>query len=192
MRTLAEIKQFILENKAYGYDTDIKTIEKGKIDKHVQHILNQLHENEEIHFALLCISIYNGPSIVCSGTCILTITDERILYGCVGMLSTTTKSIKIGDCLDVASDTFGVFRGTIVINTKTEKVKFEAQKKSIPHLSKMIDDCLRTIADRSQKNGNVAQEVSPAEELKKFKELLDMGVISQEEFDAKKKQLLGV
>jgi hypothetical protein len=33
---------------------------------------------------------------------------------------------------------------------------------------------------------------SPAEELKKFKELLDMGVISQEEFDEKKKQLLGL
>ena len=31
-----------------------------------------------------------------------------------------------------------------------------------------------------------------ADELKKFKELLDMGVITQEEFDAKKKQLLGL
>ena len=31
-----------------------------------------------------------------------------------------------------------------------------------------------------------------ADELKKFKELLDSGVISQEEFDAKKKQLLGL
>lgn len=33
---------------------------------------------------------------------------------------------------------------------------------------------------------------SPAEELKRFKELLDMGVITQEEFDAKKKLLLGL
>lgn len=33
---------------------------------------------------------------------------------------------------------------------------------------------------------------SSADELKKFKELLDMGIISQEEFDAKKKQLLGL
>ena len=31
-----------------------------------------------------------------------------------------------------------------------------------------------------------------ADELKKYKELLDTGVISQEEFDAKKKQLLGL
>lgn len=33
---------------------------------------------------------------------------------------------------------------------------------------------------------------SSADELKKYKELLDSGVISQEEFDAKKKQLLGL
>ncbi len=35
-------------------------------------------------------------------------------------------------------------------------------------------------------------EVGSAEELKKFKELLDMGAITQEEYDAKKKQLLGL
>ncbi len=33
---------------------------------------------------------------------------------------------------------------------------------------------------------------SAADELKKFKELLDMGIVTQEEFDAKKKQLLGL
>lgn len=41
----------------------------------------------------------------------------------------------------------------------------------------------------SQKNAPAA---SNADELKKYKELLDSGVISQEEFDAKKKQLLGL
>ena len=39
---------------------------------------------------------------------------------------------------------------------------------------------------------NNIQEASHADELKKFKELLDNGVITQEEFDAKKKQLLGL
>jgi predicted Zn-dependent peptidase len=38
----------------------------------------------------------------------------------------------------------------------------------------------------------IQQANSPAEELKKFKELLDMGIITQEEFDTKKKQLLGL
>lgn len=37
-----------------------------------------------------------------------------------------------------------------------------------------------------------ASTVSSADEIKKFKELLDLGIITQEEFDAKKKQLLGL
>ena len=36
------------------------------------------------------------------------------------------------------------------------------------------------------------QQSSAADELKKFKDLLDMGAITQEEFTAKKKQLLGL
>lgn len=40
--------------------------------------------------------------------------------------------------------------------------------------------------------GNVVQQVSAMDELKKLKELLDMDIVTQEEFDAKKKQLLGL
>lgn len=38
---------------------------------------------------------------------------------------------------------------------------------------------------------NAFQNVSVADELKKFKDLLDMGAITQEEFDAQKQRLLG-
>lgn len=39
---------------------------------------------------------------------------------------------------------------------------------------------------------SAAPQVSNADEIAKYKQLLDMGAISQEEFDAKKKQLLGL
>jgi len=38
----------------------------------------------------------------------------------------------------------------------------------------------------------IVQQASAADELLKFKQLLDAGIITQEEFDAKKKQLLGL
>ena len=41
-------------------------------------------------------------------------------------------------------------------------------------------------------NGGSVKQISPAEELKKYKELLDSDIITQEEFDAKKKQLLNL
>ena len=37
-----------------------------------------------------------------------------------------------------------------------------------------------------------AAETSSADELRKYKQLLDEGVITEEEFEAKKKQLLGL
>ena len=47
-------------------------------------------------------------------------------------------------------------------------------------------------SEKNKANAPVVQQLSPAEELKKFKDLLDAGIITQEEFDAKKKQLLGL
>ena len=43
-----------------------------------------------------------------------------------------------------------------------------------------------------QSNTVTTSAASSAEEIKKFSELLEMGIITQEEFDAKKKQLLGL
>lgn len=54
---------------------------------------------------------------------------------------------------------------------------------------------LQVMCDSVQANAPVESNVSglsQADELLKFKQLLDSGVITQEEFDAKKKQLLGL
>ena len=48
-----------------------------------------------------------------------------------------------------------------------------------------------------KKNKNISKSqvlnnISPADELIKYKQLLDMGALTKEEFDKKKKELLGV
>ena len=48
----------------------------------------------------------------------------------------------------------------------------------------------KTPVNGNNSQTNASASVSVADELKKYKELLDMGIITQEEFDAKKKQLL--
>lgn len=45
---------------------------------------------------------------------------------------------------------------------------------------------------KQQKNSPSVAALSPADELKKFKELLDSGIITEEEFNEKKKELLGL
>lgn len=72
------------------------------------------------------------------------------------------------------------FDTTVISNEKMEEVANYIRKK--------IDE-IKTSGDRP---ATVVNAISPAEELKKMKELLDMGIITQEEFDLKKKQLLGI
>ena len=55
-----------------------------------------------------------------------------------------------------------------------------------------LDAAIQKAQENNDRGATIQAALSPADELKKFKELLDMGVISQEEFDAKKKQLLGL
>ncbi|MBR1968808.1 MAG: SHOCT domain-containing protein [Clostridia bacterium] len=60
----------------------------------------------------------------------------------------------------------------------------------------MIGAEIRTVFENYKDNDVVevtgATTNSAADEIKKFKDLLDAGVITQEEFDLKKKQLLGL
>ena len=48
------------------------------------------------------------------------------------------------------------------------------------------------IENYQEGSGSQVQTTSGADEIQKYKKLLDDGIITQEEFDAKKKQLLGI
>ena len=61
-----------------------------------------------------------------------------------------------------------------------------------------VDQANREIEKREQRDSAPSQVInqvaasSDADELRKFKALLDDGIITQEEFDAKKRQILGL
>ena len=60
------------------------------------------------------------------------------------------------------------------------------------NITRLTDKEWEAFQDNSSQITKTQNEFSVADELKKFKELLDIGIITQEEFDAKKKQLLGL
>ena len=80
--------------------------------------------------------------------------------------------------------------GIINISTSSQKIHFESLLNA-EEISIVINDLIR---NRQKKQGatTIIQQSDAADELSKFKNLLDQGVITQEEFDAKKKQLLGL
>ena len=56
----------------------------------------------------------------------------------------------------------------------------------------LMQDKINTICTSKATNTVSQEQPQTTEELKKYKELLDSGIITQDEFDAKKKQLLGL
>lgn len=78
-------------------------------------------------------------------------------------------------------------------------IQSELKKDSIIYrtLAKQAEECvslLQIICESKEKSGNICceQAQSSADEIMKFKQLLDAGAITQDEFDVKKKQLLGL
>lgn len=78
-----------------------------------------------------------------------------------------------------------------VIEEPVSDTKEEIKQKA----SSAIGDVRKGISGlvgKLNKTAAAAPEKDPIEEVKKFKELLDLGAITQDEFDAKKKELLGL
>jgi hypothetical protein len=60
---------------------------------------------------------------------------------------------------------------------------------------KKADEIYKILLDKISESRNttaVIQKESSADEIRKYKQLLDEGIINQEEFDIKKKELLGI
>lgn len=95
--------------------------------------------------------------------------------------------------LDAISAVGTGFFKSIIITTSSGKIKFSMMDNR-DGLHRAISNLLIERQNKSVIATTVKQEnpQSNADELKKFKELLDAGVITQEEFDTKKKQLLGL
>lgn len=123
-----------------------------------------------------------------------------------GNVSDGEKTIYYSDCIGVQYKKSGFQLGYIQIETASgimnNKVNnmfnensftWDKTKQSNEKMEKVAEYIKgRVDAFKSGKNNVTQSKVSSADELIKFKELLDSGVINQEEFDAKKKQILGI
>ena len=123
------------------------------------------------------------------GKCKIVVTDKRV-YGRAAF----GKQVDLPLDLISAVGTISLFSG-VGVYTSSGRITFYCVKNA-SDVFNAISGLLQT---RQDKLANVMQETlkkegsqSTADELKKFKELLDSGIITQEEFDAKKKQLLGL
>ena len=104
------------------------------------------------------------------------------------------KSAKLSAFTGVAGAVGGYY-GASSVNTQSaqDEINRIVDYSKCPKCgSRNISDATDEDIERSKQQAAGVQPLSSADELKKFKELLDNGVITQEEFEAKKKQILGL
>ena len=123
-------------------------------------------------------------------------------------MNNTAKTLAMANIISVSIKPSGWGRGYIEFTTpgsrdsrNTEEAltnenalcfKNGSQDAEAKKIKEYVEEQILKLSQNKGGTTVVQQATSPAEELKKFKELLDMGIITQEEFDAKKKQLLGL
>lgn len=88
----------------------------------------------------------------------------------------------------------GIALGVVTIDSIKETFNIGLDKVSAKLINSKIHEIIDTINNSKNTTNKLESTsvISVADELKKFKELLDMGILTKEEFDIKKKQLLNL
>lgn len=159
-------------------------------------------ENRASKNAILSMNGINGQIYVY---------DNKVVIERKGFNSVTTvgmagsKTIPMSSIKSVQLKEAGAWAGFIEIgvlggNERNGGLSYAAYNENTITIQKQHNETAKQIKDyieniiiqREQITNNNSATVSSAEEIKKYKELFDDGIITQEEFDAKKKQLLGL
>jgi len=187
MKTAQEMFDFAIKN-GYGHDSGIIT---GGI-QHFFVLKTQLSANENVKFSFLA---YYHPKNVMrrvsdAGDAAFGFTNDKIIIGRKKGIGEISQQIQLNNLNDVRKKV-----GMLMLD-----IEFDTLKESFIARFTDRDEIHKTFAAlneflQSVRNGNqttAGTQISTADELRKFKQLLDDGIISQDDFDAKKKQLLGL
>lgn len=136
----------------------------------------------------ILLAIIIGVLVFALTSCHIVVTDERV-YG------TAIFRQKIVLPLDMISAASTGLFGSVGVSTASGKIKFCFLVNS-EELCSAISNLLIQRQENTKISENSASDYSTKDDdinqLKKYKDLLDSGVITQEDFEAKKKQLLGL
>jgi len=155
---------------------------------------SMLADNEQVEFA--CVyNVYNVPNDeelkvntsikIKNRTAGVTVLTNKRVFFCSSILgNTTSKQIQIEDIQSVDYKTL-LGMASIRIKGITDMIIIEATKKTAEAMVKKINQL-----QSSKDINSTTKNISNADEILKYKHLLDDGIITQEEFEKKKTELL--
>lgn len=123
----------------------------------------------------------------------LVITDQRLLFAAEsGLFSASSKAVYLSDIDAIDYSSVGSVIGSVLrVRSRATVFAIDGNKKTLSPFQSKLDEAVHMTRHKPTAT-TVIQSSTPADDIKKYKELLDMGAITEEEFAAKKKQLLGL
>ncbi|ADL50756.1 PH domain-containing protein [Clostridium cellulovorans] len=186
-RNANDMFQYCVDNK---YGTGMT---KSSSIKNFELIENSLNPDEEV---LLCFCGLNNFVSMTKhdGHFAYVVTDKRFIMAQKKMIGQVVQAIplkNISDCFLSA----GAVMATIEIHTSKKTFKIEIGRSVATIINNKINEAIsggQVSSNATTYQGSPGTINDSATEILKLKELLDMGAITEEEFAAKKKIILGI
>lgn len=173
MKTAEEMMKFIEEN-----ELGTGSSKKWNL-RHLEVIENNLNDGEEV---LLCfIGLHNYESATKhNNNFAYAITDSRFIMGQKKMIGENVQTVLRENLNDVTKST-GMIFGVITFDTFKEKFRVGVDSLTIDRIYESINNTLFKAQEK---------EDADLSKLVQLKELHDMGILSEEEFNIKKQEIL--
>lgn len=163
---------------------------KGWALKHFSMIEQELRQTETVLSVFMGICNYVSPTNH-GNNAAYAITTDRIILAQKNLIGEEISSIELTRINDIKLKT-GVIGGVVTFDAMTEKFNVYCNKEIARRIYDYAQQCIKYAKSLVDTVAAQPKESGSFDDLKKLKELLDEGIITQEEFDAKKKQILGL
>lgn len=193
LKTAEEMYQYCIDNNLGTGNS------KSWAIKHFQLLIDNLKPGENIYCVF--IGLHNYKSLAKhDNNYAYAFTDKRCIMAQHKMFGANVQSVNIENINDVTlskSGIGGIGIGTVCIDTYKETFNVGVNVSFAANIYEKVHevwDVVRANKDNNQTSEKIVRDnvKSPVEQVKEMKELLDMGIITQEEFDKKKKDILGL
>lgn len=184
MRTAKEMYEYCEKNK-YG-----RGFNKSNSLKHFGIIEKNLWQNEEVIFAFTGLHNYQSSTRHDNNFAYAITTKNRILLAQKKIIGEVFQAILIENLNDVTLNT-GMLMGILTIDTIKEKFNVALNKNEAKNINDMIHSTIQSLKNKTNENIiNPQIKKSVVDELKGLKELLDCGILSEDEFRIQKEKIL--
>ena len=161
--------------------------------KGIERVESQLWNDEQVVYIVPTNAIIHDVNTASKEKLpgVFALTSKRILFSYKMGFSEKTETFELSEIKNVDSYGNGISGGHIKIDTITKTIELLVTYKK--DVMKQIQDMIIRLAhDNSEGVRTESANDNSLDQIQKLHDLLEKGIVTQEEFEAKKKQLLGL